>query len=53
MMVSRFKMKDNQVFQLGSGDRKDQHLSLADTKLTFVTLGRDSLSMLFTLQVIS
>lgn len=46
-------MKDNLVFQLKSGDRKDQHLSLTDTRLTSVTLGRVSLSMLFTLQVIS
>lgn len=53
MMISRFEMKDNLVFQLESGDRKDQHLSLTDTRLTSVTLGRVSFSMLFTLQVIS
>lgn len=52
-MISRFEMKDNLVFQLESGDRKDQHLSLTDTRLTSVTLGRASLSTLFTLQVIS
>lgn len=41
------------MLQFESGDRKGQHLSLTDTKLNSVTLGRASLSMLSTLQVIS